>query len=100
MNTKILNLSEAYDLYRILKPVFPKTFSSMNLLVFLETFLIKIFETDVNVILDILDLLLEENADKIVEVRPIEILSLLVHAFEKNKLVGLMGFFDGLINDK
>jgi hypothetical protein len=72
----------------------------MNLLVFLETFLIKIFETDVNVILDILDLLLEENADKIVEVRPIEILSLLVHAFEKNKLVGLMGFFDGLINDK
>ena len=94
---KILNLSEAYKLYGILKPVFPVIDENMEVLDFFDSLVQKISSTNPSLIYEILDLLSDDG--KMGEKGGMEILDFLLKSFIENKVVDLIFFFDGLIRD-
>ena len=94
---KILNLSEAYKLYEMLKPVFPVINENMEVLDFFDDLVNKISSTNPSLIYEILDLLSDDG--KIWEKGGMETLKFLLESFIENKVVDLIFFFDGLIRD-
>ena len=99
MKTKRLNLSEAYDLYVLIKPVFPdEDKTDGDVFEFVNILIENIIEYDPKLVSDILGLLSGAERDKILSMGTVEALEVLLEGLVENKIVSLMDFFDGIIN--
>ena len=98
---KLLTLPEAYHLYLMIKPVFPEIedIDENDMLGFLREIIINSRDSDVPVIRDILELLSDGEADKIIEKGTVYILNFLLENLIENGIVRLVGFFDGVITN-
>lgn len=97
MKIKILNIQQAYDLYRLLKSFFPEYDKDTELVSFLTEFLTNI---DEDTLLEVFDLFLGEEAGRIYETERVELLNLLVECFIQNQVIALMEFFTGIVHDR
>ena len=98
MKTRQLNIQQAYELYTILKPIFPEVKSSDgDLLDFSQELIQNMLDTDPQAIVEILALLSEEEPDKIVEAGEVVVLETLLTGLVDNKVASLIEFFDSVI---
>lgn len=94
MKTRLLTINEAWELYKLIKNHFPEKIDTEVIVVdFISDFVDSVAQTDPDVLLQILDLLLEDGVARIESMAGTEVFMALVEGFQQNKVFDLFNFF-------